>query len=253
MHEKIRTLLVDDEPAASDLLSNQLGKHFPEIEVIAVASSAKDALIQIAELDLDLVFLDIDMPWMTGLELVKVIPKQNVEVIFVTAHDELAVQAIRTSALDFISKPVDITELERAIENYKQTKNKRNPIDLFNFLSQQIEAISQKSLKRIALPTSKGISYFDLKNIAVIEADNIYTKLYLNDGRAIMAFKPLKEIEKMLEGEMFFRCHKSFILNLQQVATLSKSEGMNALLQNGMSIPISRSKRHAFSEIMNNL
>lgn len=246
----IKALIIDDEKDAIDLLKIELNQNFKEVEVVDVAYGAKEGLLKIAELKPELIFLDIDMPWMNGLELVRVIPSGQTDVIFVTAHNELAIKAIRTSALDFLTKPVNTEDLRSAIDRYKEKNKTSNNTTQIEFLLNQLEAYKNNDVKQIALPTQKGISYINLNDIIFCKADDIYVNIYLSNNKKYFVSRQLKELEALLEKEKFYRCHKSYIVNLKKIELYSKNEGDYLTMVDGNKIPLSRSKKIEFQEMM---
>ena len=249
----ISTIIIDDEQAACDVLKMELEKNCPKVNIVAICTGAKEGLLAIKKYNPDLVFLDIDMPWMTGLELIGLLPEDNLDIIFVTAHDEYAIQAIKTSALDFLTKPVSGEELSNAVSNVLKTKEKRKIINRYDFLLKQIEALKNNNIQQIIIPTQDGISFVNINEIVYCKADFSYTSIYLVGGKRLFVSKSLKEVDELLQNKNFYRCHKSYIINLNMIERYSKAKGNMLIMNNKTEIPLSRSKKIEFIALMDGL
>jgi len=237
----IKTILIDDEPAALKSLSRKIEIYCTDIEIIAKCTSSKDGLQMILDHKPDLVFLDIEMPWMNGFELLDSLEdKLNFNVVFVTAYNQYAIQAFKTNAIDYLLKPVDKDDLLKCIERVKFQINKMDQVILKELIA-QIE--KPKSTDRIIIHTTEGIEILESSEITYCHADSNYTHIYTLDGRKIIASKTLAEIEKSLNPKIFLRVHKSYNTNLKLVQKYSNIEGGKLILKNKISIPVSRRKK----------
>lgn len=241
----IETIIVDDEIPAIDSLKTLLRKYCPEVKVIDSALNVQDAKKKINSLKPSLVFLDIDMPDKNGFELLKSIKEIPFEVIFTTAYNEYAVQAIKNNALDYLLKPINADELITAINRFK-TKKAKEPTD-YNKIENLILAISQsRDVHKLPIPTLDGILYIEPESIIHLEADSNYTHIYLLSGQRITSSKILKEYENMLKGRNFFRIQKTHLINLSYVKRYGKSEGGFVIMSNEAKIKISINKKKQF-------
>jgi two-component system LytT family response regulator len=243
----IKTLVVDDEKKARDILTGMLNTHCPKIEVIGQADSVIAAEELIRSLKPDLVLLDIEMPFGNGFDLLDKTRDLNFEVIFITAFDHYAVKAIKFSAFDYLLKPIDIDELKTAIDRLIQNKKDENSfnVKIENLLS-EIKANSKP--KRIAIPSMEGISIVNIDDIIRCEADTNYTRIFLINGDAILVSKTLKEYEDMLTEFHFVRVHHHNLININHVQKYIKGEGGYAIMSDGSSVEVSRRKKTEFIE-----
>lgn len=240
---KLRAILIDDEKYCLTSLAYDIEQHCPEVEVVAQCQGSKEGLLSIKKYDPDLVFLDIDMPYINGFELLEMIPSIRFATIFTTAYDKYAVQAFKISAVDFLMKPINHKELVNAVEKVAVHHSKQNAQKQISFLIEQIQAIESDSVKKIALPTFEGVEFVNLNDINYCQSDNNYTHVFLKDGTNLLISKTLRYIEEMLCDYHFFRVHNSYIVNLNYVKRYVKGDGGYLLLENGKDITVSRSKK----------
>jgi len=237
----IKAIIVDDEPYCCEALAILLERYCPQVSVMQSCLSGTDALNAIREHRPQLLFLDIEMPQMNGFELLEKIQDVHFELIFTTSYDQYAIKAIRFSALDYLLKPIDREELQRAIQ--KVIQRLQYP------LPQQIEILLQKlhnpqySLNKIAIPTMEGLRMVTVDTIISCSSDSNYTILILKDGQKIVASRTLKEIEELLEDHPFLRVHHSHLVNLNEIHRYVKGEGGYLVMTNEASIDVSRSRK----------
>ncbi len=244
MSEQIHALLVDDELPACETLSWLLNEYCPEVVVSGVAHSAEAARNFLNRNKIDVIFLDISMPGENGFDLLSSLPKNIYHVVFITAHNDYAIKAFREAAVDYLLKPVDSDELIHAVSRVKDRLAKQNTIDLK--YEKSIKDILDKftnpnKLNRIAVPHLEGIHFILAKDIVYMEADSNYTIFHLLNGGKIVASKTMAEFEQQLP-EGFFRIHKSFHINLSHVADYIKKDGNSVIMNDGVSLPVSRRK-----------
>lgn len=242
----MKAILVDDEPDGIRTLKKMLEKHCTDVEVIATCSNADDASQKIAELHPDLLFLDIQMPGKSGLELVAEMGRKNFEIIFVTAHNDYMLQALQYSAADYLLKPVDEERLQEAVHRVRKRRSAEKRNESIQTLLHNFEKGHNPSEMRLCLPTQKGFSILKLEDIVYCEAERSYTVFHLTDGKTIMVSKPLIEYDQLLQGTAFFRIHKSFLVNLHHMKEYQRGEGGMVLMSNGAEIEVSRRKKEVF-------
>jgi two-component system, LytTR family, response regulator len=245
-------ILIDDEAHCLEMLSILIKKYCPILTILGEYGNPQQGIDAIYALKPDVVFLDVEMPALTGfdvLERCKLIPFQ---VIFTTAHNKYALKAIKYSAIDYILKPVSPEELTAAVQKVFTQKNA--------FFQEQQRGIlldytqSTKPIKeKIALATSDGIVFLDIKNIVFCESEGNYTKVYCLDKPAELFTKPLKEFEELLTDAAFYRVHHSYLVNLKQVSKYIKTDGGELLMSNGKIIPISRPKKNEVLEALTSI
>jgi two-component system LytT family response regulator len=237
----ITATIVDDEPLCCESLATLLERYCSAIKVLDILYSASAALKSIQEHAPDILFLDIEMPHMNGFELLEKIPEINFELIFTTSYDQYAIKAIQFSALDYLLKPIEREELQKAVQKAVQRRHHPPP--------QQIEILLQKlshptiALNKIAIPTMEGLHMIFVESVVACAADGNYTTFFLKNKKEITASRTLKEIEEMLEDYSFARVHHSYIVNLNEVEKYIKGEGGYLLMSDGSSIDVSRSRK----------
>jgi two-component system LytT family response regulator len=245
MTKKLRTIIIDDETDAVDFISSIVGEYCPGLEVIGKAYNVIDGVQKINEKKPDLVFLDVEMPNGTGFDLLANFPDKDFEVIFITAFNHYAIKAIKFSAVDYILKPINITEFIEAVNKVtqKRTNNKNQGNDSFRMLMENLRTTHPS---RLAIPTSDGMEYLNPKDIIRIEADRSYSWFYIIGNRKILVSKHLKEFQDLLSDRYFFRSHNSHLINLKFVRKYIRKEGGYIEMTDGSEIPISRSKKDLF-------
>lgn len=248
----IRALLVDDEINNLENLSFLLENDCEEVKVAGKATNAGEARAWLSTNIADVVFLDINMPGETGLHFLQGYPDPPFKVVFVTAYDQYALQAIKASALDYIVKPVRIDELQRTITKIRNAINspamtQQHHQLLNNFLSLVNE---RSSPKKIALPHLGGISFIEINDIVSLQADSNYTILHLTNMQKIVITKTLKDFEELLDEKQFARIHKSYIVNLRYIKEYSTTDGGIVKMTDGNQWSISRRQLDIFLEKM---
>jgi two-component system LytT family response regulator len=245
MKKKLKTLIVDDEHNAVDFISSIIGEYCPELEVAGRAYDVNEGVSLINEKKPDLVFLDVEMPNGTGFDLLSQFPEKNFDVVFITAFNHYAIKAIKFSAVDYILKPVNISEF---IEAVKKVIQKRSGDNSHNNESLKVlmENLRSASPSRLAIPTADGMEYLNPKEIIRIEADRSYSWFYLTGNRKTLVSRHLKEFQDLLSDRSFFRSHNSHLINLKYVRKFSRREGGYIEMQDGEQIPISRNRKDLF-------
>lgn len=236
----IKALIIDDEPPAVKTLTLMLRHYAPEITELKSTSDPHDGLRLLKEWKPGLLFLDVQMPLMNGFELLKQLPEIHFNIIFTTAFDKYAVEAIRFSALDYLMKPVDADELRQAVKRYiNRAEASYNNKALYNNFLHNIHASSRAGFK-LALPTTQGTFFYRPEEIIRLEGEGNYTKFIFTGGRALLTSRTLKEYEEILEEHGFIRVHKSYIVNKTHVVNLT---GDGLLLTDNAKVEISRRRR----------
>jgi len=214
MSEKFKAILVDDEPFCTQGLAIELQTHCPTIEVIATCNSAKEGIKQIKKLQPDVVFLDIEMPWMSGFELIDFLSPIDFEVIFVTAYDQFAVRAFRICALDYLMKPISPEDLIEAVDRINgqnsipETKQRQ-----LDYLLQYIQEPLLTNPK-LSVPSSDGIDLIPIDSIVYCKANDSYTEIIRTDGSNLLVSRVLKKISAQLSDYDFERVHQSYLINI---------------------------------------
>src|SRR4029079_5319684 len=221
----MRAILVDDEPDGIRTLKKLLELNCPEVEIVATCSSAADAISKLEEAKPDLVFLDVRMPGGSGIDMLAELSEIDFEVIFVTAHDEYMLQALQLSAVDSLMKPVDEDRLKEAVQRVEERlKGKRNSRQGETLLH-NINKVGSPLEMRLCLPTQKGFTIVKLEEIVYCEAKRSYTVIRLTNKKYILVYKTLFDYERLLSDTIFFRIHKSFLINFLHVKEYTRGEG----------------------------
>ena len=237
----IRAVIIDDEEFARKTLKAILKKEIPEINVLGMASSALTGMQAIKEHNPELVFLDIEMLDGDGFAMLDSLQIINFDVIFVTAHSEFALRAFKYSALDFILKPIDPSELHRAISKYRKRTSEEQK------LSHRIEVFKSMSLMntKVPIPYKNGLKFIEVENVIRLEADGSYVSIYTTVSKPCLVCKTLKYYEPILNEAVFLRVHRSHIVNIKYVSEYRRDSGGHIVLTNGEIIQVSESRRES--------
>lgn len=246
----LRVLIVDDEADARENLQLMLAEHCPEVEVVGQAASAAEAREKIQELQPNGLFLDIKMPGEDGFALLASIAELDLPVVFTTAYDEYALRAYKENALDYLEKPIDHEELERAVRKMQKLTGELGsgqPSAIAALLKDQGSPLS----KRLAIPGRDGLVLLKHEDILYLEANDSYTTIHLLDGKRSVSSKHIRIFEDHLDPKSFFRVHKTYIINLAHLKGFNRAEGNMAVLENGTLIPVSRRRLADFLGLIN--
>ena len=238
----IRSIIIDDEPHAAQVLQILLEKHCADVKVEAVCHAAKEAEKLVRAINPQLVFLDIEMPHMNGFELLEKLAPVNFQIIFTTSYNQYAIKAIKFSAIDYLLKPVDPQELKAAVKKSAgllSTSTLPSQLDILLHKFRQPATLSN----RIALPTMEGLQMVPVDNILYCTANSNYTLLVLKDKQKMTVSRTLKEIEEMLEDHTFLRVHHSCLVNLHEIQKYIRGEGGTVLMSDGAELAVSRSRK----------
>lgn len=243
------TILVDDEQDCLNLLKWQLETYCPDIKIIAACNAAEEGLSAIEKMQPDVVFLDIEMPFLNGFELLRRIPKINFEVVFTTAYDEYALKALKINALDYLLKPIIKDELVSAVEKLKKRLNSKNKDDDQPLLLQLLNLQNFPS-KKIAIPIQDSILFLNIDDILYIKSESNYSIIQLKNSKSILASKTLRYFEDLFNGYQFYRIHASFLINLAEITQYKKTDGGCVIMSNSEEIKISRSRKDDFLKLL---
>ena len=237
----IKAIIIDDERHSCDALKMLLDKCCPQIVVTAICNSGEEGIKKIGELNPQLIFLDIEMPHLNGFQMLEQLTTINFEIIFTTSYDQYAITAFKFSALDYLLKPVDREELQKAVQ---KVSSKITPP-----VSQQLEILLQKinqpamTVQRIALPTMQGLEFVPVDSIISCSSSNNYTEFLLKDKKKLLVSRTLKEVEDMLAEHSFLRVHNSHVVNLNAITRYVKGEGGYLVMTDASSVDVSRSRK----------
>lgn len=236
-------MLADDEPRGLSSLKKLLEFNCPELEIVATCSSADEAKEKIDLLKPDLVFLDIAMPEKNGFDLLEGFNHIDFEIIFVTAHSDFMLQAIRFSAVDYLLKPVEDNLLTEAVKRAIKRIEEKSPGSQLETLLYNMRSAEGGQKLKLCIPSLKGFQVIKLSEIIYCEASSNYTNFHFTNKSLICASKPIHEYETLLEDSGFVRVHKSFLVNIEHVKEYQRGEGGQVIMSNNDVVEVSRRKK----------
>jgi len=246
----IRAIIVDDELNARENLSFLLSEHCSGVQVVATADNVSDAVHAIRDHNPDLIFLDIEIGEGSGFDVLERISGSQAEVIFTTAFNQYAIKAFKFSAVDYLLKPIDISDLKdsvsRAEQRIKQNHISQSLESLMNNLSE-----NNRKLRKIGLPVQGGVQYFPLEEIVRLQSQSNYTTFYLTHSREFLVSKTLKEYDEMLSEQGFVRVHQSHLINVDHISQYQKADGGYVILTDGSNVPLSKNYKDNFLSAIN--
>ncbi len=246
--EKIRAILIDDELNSLQNLQQKLEGFCPDVSIIAASQKPEEGLLLIRQHQPDVVFLDIEMPRMSGFRMLEELGEYDFDIIFTTAYNHYSIDAIRISAFDYLVKPIGIEDLQQAVERLSKSLNRQTKEKIDILRKSLSDNRSQED--KIAISTSEGIEFIPIKNIIHIESKSNYSKIFLMDNKTVMVTKILKDFEEMLLPYNFYRIHNSHLINLNYIQKYVRSQGGHVQLQDGTLIDISRRKKDEFLKMI---
>lgn len=244
-----RTVLIDDEQNCVEVLDLLIRKNFPELQIVNTFTSSKNALEYLKSNPVDLVFLDIQMPFLTGIDLLSQLPNPSFRVVFTTAFDQYAIAAIKLSALDYLLKPIDEDLLRKAVDKFKKQREDATLQTQLNQLLQQYNLPGQTPASssvlgsKVTVAFQDKILFYDPQDIIYCHSNDNYTTLNLMNGEKVVASKTIRYFEDILTPAGFIRPHQSFVINTKYIQQYSKKDGGFLVMTDGSSIPVSRNKK----------
>ena len=243
----LNAIIVDDEQDSVKYLETVIKEYCPNVNIVSKAHTVSDALVEIENKQPDLIFMDIELEDGTGFDILEKSRHRNFEVIFITAYNQYAIRAFKHSAIDYILKPVDNTELREAVTRVSRSRSEKS-VGNFSIL---LDNLKSESPRKLAIPTLQGYEYIMVDNIVRIEAERSYCMIYLLDKRKIMVSRCMNDYQKILDERKFFRAHNSHLINLQHVKMYVKRDGGHIEMVDGSIVPLARRKKDFFMEAMN--
>lgn len=234
----LNAIIVEDEETSRMILKNYLSKYCPNVNVLDEAANVDEALVLIRNHDLDLVFLDVEMPYGNAFDLLDKVGNRTFETVFVTAYNHYAIDALNAHASYYLMKPISIDELIKAVDYVTDIKTKENVL--------QDEVLIPKTNHvngKITIPLQDGFEVIETSDILFCKADDNYTEIYLNTNKKKLVSKTLKYFEEALSNSSFARVHKSYLVNVNEVIKYVKGKGGSVILSNGKEIMVSASKK----------
>jgi len=249
MTDSLKAILIDDELSSLQNLQQKLQEYCPSVKVVAAVQKPEEAILLIRHHKPDVLFLDIEMPKMSGFRMLEELGDYEAEIIFTTAYNHFAIEAMRISAFDYLVKPVSIADLQQAVNRLAQQKTKLTR-ERLNILRKSITE-SKNQENKIAVPTNDGLEFIIIKNIIRIESSSSYSRIYLIGGQSLFVTRLLKDFEELLLPYRFFRVHNSHLINLSYIRKYIRGEGGQVMMENGDLVDVSRRKKEEFLSLLN--
>jgi two-component system LytT family response regulator len=247
--DQIKAILIDDERSSLQNLEQKIREFCPEIRILAAVEQPADAIFLIRHHRPDVIFLDIEMPHMNGFRMLSELGDYSAEIVFTTAYNHYAIEAIRMSAFDYLMKPVAIQDLRVTVDRLGKRLASATQ-ERLNVLRQSLNRnISQES--RIAVPTWEGLEFILIRNVVRIESSSNYSRIFFINADPLLVTKQLKEFEEMLLPHRFCRVHNVHLINLNYVRKYIRGEGGSVIMENGDEIDVSRRKKDDFLKLIN--
>jgi len=245
----IKAILVDDEINAIKNLKWEIENFCEDIEVCDSFTNPVEAISAINYLKPDCVFLDIEMPEIDGFQLLNSLKYRDFDLIITTAFDNYAIRAFKESAIDYLLKPIDSDDLVKSVSKIKTNKYKNT---LGFELNKVIENfVSKPKQSKISLPVSGKIIFVKSEDITYCKSDGNYTEVFFKEQKIEILSKKLKDVEALINSTRFLRVHNSYLVNLDYISEFVKKDGQYLVLENGVSIPVSRTKKGILLELIN--
>lgn len=240
----IKAILVDDEPNNTTYVGELLQKYFPQVDVAATCNEATGATKLLQELQPHLVFLDVEMPGLTGFDVLEKLEPIPFEVIFITAYNHYAVQAFEMHAMGYLTKPIDVEKFVKVTSAAIQ-KIEKQEINRHLFTMLQAQQLPNHNNK-IALSTQSGLIFINPGDIMYCQSSGNYTKFYNKDNKTLLVSRQLGEFEKLLPAEDFHRIHDQYLVRLQYIKEYVRGRGGELVMENGITLPVSVSRKEGF-------
>jgi len=246
---KLKAIIIDDFPQARKLLALMLDEYKKDLEIVGEAENASLGFELIKKNKPDIIFLDIEMPGKSGIQLAEQLIKENLnpEIIFTTAYNDYALKAFRLSAIDYLLKPINEAHLGEAIQKIKKQQPDYNEKKLQTF----IDNYENKLPKTINIPTTSGYQFIKIETIMYIKADGSYTHIFTTNEKPITVSKNLKYFESALDGySMFIRVHRGYLINVYQMKKFDKQNRGEIIMNDGAIIDLARERRETFFKLL---
>lgn len=239
--------LLDDEQHSINVLKLLLEKYCQDVEILATCTDSEEGLSLIRQLKPDLIFLDIEMPRMSGFHILEALGDQRIMIIFTTAYDKYAVRAFKFSAVDYLLKPVEPAELVKAVA--KASERQRMESHQLEILGQQLEHRLPSLTGKIALSRQTGFIFVEIDSIILVEGEGNYSNVYVSDNKKMLITKAIGEVEEVLSTYPFYRIHRKYLINLRYIQEYIRGDGGYLIMENDVKVPIARSRREEFNRL----
>ena len=248
----IASIIIDDEPDGREALRLALERYCPDVSIKKICGSAEEGVDAITQIMPELVFLDVQMPNMSGFDVLQKVSPVHFEVIFVSAYDQYAIKAIKFSALDYLLKPIDIDELMSAVRKVGERADLKGNDYRYQSVLNNIQ-YKPGRIERLAVPSFEGIDFFNTDDIIYCQADGNYTTLFLRGRQHKLTSRNLKDFESLLAESGFCRVHHSFLVNMKHIQKYIRGDGGYVILTEDHHVDISRRKKDEFLKLLDRL
>lgn len=246
----ITAILIDDEVNSRNALHKKISLNCPSIQIVAQCNDAEEGILAIEKYQPQVVFLDIEMPRMNGFAMLEKLKNKHFNIVFTTAYNQYAINAIKFGAFDYLVKPIDVEELIVVAKKLDEQKQYVNNSERLDILLNQISPNNKSTIQKIAIATQTGLEFIPIDSILYLEAIGNYTQLHFTDGKKLMASKTLKEFEDLLEQHSFFRIHNASLVNLVFVKKYIKGDGGQVQLSNDLILDVARRRKEELVEML---
>ena len=243
----VNALIIEDDRNNIEVLNGLLARFCPDVTLAGSATNVNDGIALIKQLSPDLVFLDVELGDQTSFEIIKHFSSPSFKIIFTTAHEQYAFKAIKASCIEYLLKPINYKELQEAVKKFDQQKN-------LSVNQKKIEVLldnlgnNTSGVNKLAIPTSEGYTFLNSNELMYCQADLNYTVIHTSKNERLVSSKNLKEFEELLNPSVFFRCHKSYIINLNFIKKFNRSDSV-VYMANDASIDIAVRKKDEFLKL----
>ena len=241
----MKVAIIDDEIHCIESLAMDLNSVDPHIKVMYKCNQPMEALEKLPKLDIDILFLDVEMPGINGFELLEQLHSFSFDIVFTTAYSQYAVQAFKLKAFNYLLKPVDEMELKEVLQQWKLQKENKDAVASEEVVRQLLEQMKKEGIlkSKIAVPIADGYEFLETNQILFCQSENNYTNIYLVNGSKLLISKTLKEVEKTLEKYLFMRVHQSYLINPNYMKKYHRKDGGYVMMDNDHRIPVSHHKK----------
>lgn len=248
MNKVMHAIIVEDDKLNATMLEDLIKDQYAdEIALLKVCRSGSEAVKVLGKEDVDLIFLDVELPDMNAFELLEKLKSASFEIIFTTSHNKYAIDALRHSAFDYLLKPIDQEALAKSIKRLREKINKASENQLISLLKDLKRSRANK--QKVALPTGDGLELIKLHDIVRCESDSNYTTVFLIGNKKLVISKTLKEITELIDHPDFFRVHHSHLINLNKVQKYIRGSGGHVIMEDNATVSVARNKKDEFLQL----